>query len=258
MNGRAGRGAGVRGGPVAGVPAAGPGWCSGCARPLALGFGSTPGSSPVTVTGDYDPMLAGGRLGAGPGRRAAFSAGLRPRGRTAVLGVGTNVPSCGTWSPTRTWWPGGSTRWPGRERRVTDANGAGGTAAIWLARGATARGGAALAWPGMPGRPGRPGMLGWRWPRRRWRGCSCLNRSARWPTPWDIPDGWRPGERPWTRFRLTLGHGTVTEVRVRGLASAGAEVGSVTVEPVAVRASLHPASGLGGDVAAADLPGRQR
>ncbi len=66
--------------------------------------------------------------------------------------------------------------------------------------------------------------------------------------PWDIPDGWRPGERAWTRFRLSHGHGhgTVTEVRVRGLASAGAEVVVGDGEPVAVRASFHPASGPGG------------
>jgi acetyl-CoA/propionyl-CoA carboxylase, biotin carboxylase, biotin carboxyl carrier protein len=69
--------------------------------------------------------------------------------------------------------------------------------------------------------------------------------------PWDIPDGWRPGERAWTRFRLSHGHGTVTEVRVRGLASAGAEVVVGDGDPVAVRASFHPASGPGGDVAAA-------
>jgi len=67
--------------------------------------------------------------------------------------------------------------------------------------------------------------------------------------PWDIPDGWRPGERAWTRFRLSHGHGTVTGVLVRGLASAGAEVVVGDGDPVAVRASFHPASGPGGDVA---------
>jgi 3-methylcrotonyl-CoA carboxylase alpha subunit len=71
--------------------------------------------------------------------------------------------------------------------------------------------------------------------------------------PWDIPDGWRPGERAWTRSRLSHGHGhgTVTEVLVRGLASAGAEVVVGDGDPVAVRASFHPANGPGGDVAAA-------
>ena len=39
------------------------------------------------------------------------------------------------------------------------------------------------------------------------------------PDPWDVPDGWRIGERAWTRYRLRDGDGT-TEVRVRGLAAA--------------------------------------
>jgi acetyl-CoA/propionyl-CoA carboxylase biotin carboxyl carrier protein len=44
----------------------------------------------------------------------------------------------------------------------------------------------------------------------------------------------------------------VTEVRVRGLASAGAEVAVGDGEPVRARASLYRASGPGGDVAAGD------
>ena len=36
--------------------------------------------------------------------------------------------------------------------------------------------------------------------------------------PWEIPDGWRVGGHAWTQVRLSHGHGTVTEVRVRGLA----------------------------------------
>jgi acetyl-CoA/propionyl-CoA carboxylase biotin carboxyl carrier protein len=44
----------------------------------------------------------------------------------------------------------------------------------------------------------------------------------------------------------------VTEVRLRGLASAGAEVAVGDGEQVAVRASLHPAYRPGGEVAAAD------
>jgi acetyl-CoA/propionyl-CoA carboxylase biotin carboxyl carrier protein len=65
-------------------------------------------------------------------------------------------------------------------------------------------------------------------------------------SPWDIPDGWRPGERAWTKFRLSHGPGTATEVRVRGLASAGAEVAVGDGEPVAARASFRPAAGPGG------------
>jgi len=70
--------------------------------------------------------------------------------------------------------------------------------------------------------------------------------------PWDIPDGWRPGERAWTKFRLSHGPGTVTEVRVRGLASTGAEVAVGDGEPVTARASFRSPGGPGGD---GPLPG---
>jgi acetyl-CoA/propionyl-CoA carboxylase, biotin carboxylase, biotin carboxyl carrier protein len=63
--------------------------------------------------------------------------------------------------------------------------------------------------------------------------------------PWDIPDGWRSGERAWTKFRLSPGPGpepgAVTEVRVRGLASSGAEVVVGDGDPVRARAELRPA-----------------
>jgi acetyl-CoA/propionyl-CoA carboxylase, biotin carboxylase, biotin carboxyl carrier protein len=59
--------------------------------------------------------------------------------------------------------------------------------------------------------------------------------------PWDIPDGWRPGGQAWTRLRLSHGPGTATEVRVRGLASAGAEVAVGDGEPVTARAEFRPA-----------------
>jgi acetyl-CoA/propionyl-CoA carboxylase, biotin carboxylase, biotin carboxyl carrier protein len=67
--------------------------------------------------------------------------------------------------------------------------------------------------------------------------------------PWDIPDGWRPGERAWTKFRLSVA-GEAVEVRVRGLASAGAEVAVGDGEPVAARASFQPARRAVGDGAA--------
>jgi acetyl-CoA/propionyl-CoA carboxylase biotin carboxyl carrier protein len=87
--------------------------------------------------------------------------------------------------------------------------------------------------------------------------------------PWDIPDGWRAGERAWTTFRLSpglsqglshgLSHGagSVVEVRVRGLASAGAEVAVGDGAPVAARASFQPASGFdpGGGPAGVGAPG---
>ena len=61
--------------------------------------------------------------------------------------------------------------------------------------------------------------------------------------PWAIPDGWRPGERAWTEFRLSHGAGAdpVAEVRVRGLASAGAEVAIGDGDPVRASAELRPA-----------------
>jgi acetyl-CoA/propionyl-CoA carboxylase biotin carboxyl carrier protein len=59
--------------------------------------------------------------------------------------------------------------------------------------------------------------------------------------PWDIPDGWRPGGPAWTRLRLgAVGSaGSVAEVRVRGRASAGAEVAVGAAEPVPCSASLR-------------------
>jgi acetyl-CoA/propionyl-CoA carboxylase, biotin carboxylase, biotin carboxyl carrier protein len=42
--------------------------------------------------------------------------------------------------------------------------------------------------------------------------------------PWDIADGWRVGERAWTRLRLSAGPGSATDVRVRGLAATGAQL----------------------------------
>jgi acetyl-CoA/propionyl-CoA carboxylase biotin carboxyl carrier protein len=83
--------------------------------------------------------------------------------------------------------------------------------------------------------------------------------------PWDIPDGWRVGGLAWTKFRFAIGpgaggSGTVAEVRVRGLASAGAEVAVGDQDPVAARAEFVAAasSGAGLTVAGpsgADSPG---
>jgi len=64
--------------------------------------------------------------------------------------------------------------------------------------------------------------------------------------PWDIPDGWRIGGRAWTRFRFSAGTAhTVAEVRVRGLASAGAEVAVGDGDPVPARAEFRQAGPLG-------------
>jgi acetyl-CoA/propionyl-CoA carboxylase biotin carboxyl carrier protein len=71
--------------------------------------------------------------------------------------------------------------------------------------------------------------------------------------PWDIPDGWRVSGRAWTRVRLSDGHGTVTGVRVRGLASAGAEVAVGDGDPVPARAALRATDGHGTHGHGADL-----
>jgi acetyl-CoA/propionyl-CoA carboxylase, biotin carboxylase, biotin carboxyl carrier protein len=83
--------------------------------------------------------------------------------------------------------------------------------------------------------------------------------------PWDIPDGWRVGGPAWTKFRFTVGSGVggagdVAEVRVRGLASASAEVAVGDADPVRARAEFRAAAGRGTNVAGpswtvAGLPG---
>ncbi len=54
--------------------------------------------------------------------------------------------------------------------------------------------------------------------------------------PWDVADGWRIGAPAWTRLQVEHGPGAVAEVRVRGLASAGAEVVIGDGEPVPAQA----------------------
>jgi acetyl-CoA/propionyl-CoA carboxylase biotin carboxyl carrier protein len=61
--------------------------------------------------------------------------------------------------------------------------------------------------------------------------------------PWDLPDGWRVAEPAWTRVRVGYGPGAVTEVRVRGLPSAGAEVAVGGGEPVPARATAGAGAG---------------
>ena len=182
----------------------------------------------VAVTSDYDPMLA--KVAAwGPDRPTALRRLDAALAATVVLGVGTNVAFLRDLLSDpdviagrldtglverRIGSPDGE---PERSRPDISGNDALGQA---LVAAALAR---ALA----------------------------LEPAGPVTNPWDIPDGWRPGERAWTSFRLSHGADPVVEVRVRGLASAGAEVAVGDGEPVAVRASLHPAYRPGGDVAAA-------
>jgi acetyl-CoA/propionyl-CoA carboxylase biotin carboxyl carrier protein len=63
--------------------------------------------------------------------------------------------------------------------------------------------------------------------------------------PWEIPDGWRIGGPAWTKFRFGAA-GTVAEVRVRGLASAAAEVAVGDGDPVPASAELQPGRAGGG------------
>jgi acetyl-CoA/propionyl-CoA carboxylase biotin carboxyl carrier protein len=183
----------------------------------------------AAVTSDYDPMLA--KVAAwGPDRRTALRRLDAALADTVVLGVGTNVAFLRD-----------LVRDPevvaGRldtglvERRITSPGGtrtpspdtSGGTAPA-LAAAALAR------------------LLE-------------LEPSAPATDPWDIPDGWRPGERAWTKFRLTHGSEAVTEVRVRGRAATGAEVAVGNGEPVAARAEFSPARppAVGDDEGGTDL-----
>jgi acetyl-CoA/propionyl-CoA carboxylase, biotin carboxylase, biotin carboxyl carrier protein len=66
--------------------------------------------------------------------------------------------------------------------------------------------------------------------------------------PWDIPDGWRVGGRTWTTFRFAVGARVDAEVRVRGLASAGAEVAVGEGDPVPARAEFRAAYPHGTDL----------
>ena len=58
--------------------------------------------------------------------------------------------------------------------------------------------------------------------------------------PWELPDSWRITGPGWTKLRIGHGPGAVTEVRVRGLASAAAEVAVGDGEPVPARATAEP------------------
>jgi acetyl-CoA/propionyl-CoA carboxylase biotin carboxyl carrier protein len=63
--------------------------------------------------------------------------------------------------------------------------------------------------------------------------------------PWEITDGWRIGGPAWTKFRFGA-TGSVAEVRVRGLASAAAEVAVGDGDPVLASAGLKPGPAGGG------------
>ena len=178
----------------------------------------------LTVTSDYDPMLA--KVAAwGPDRLTALRRLDAALADTVVLGVTTNVAFL--------------------RDLVRDPD----VVAGRLDTGLVER---RLASPGAPGTEPSANIAGD--DQLALAGAALARVLAREPgglvaDPWGIPDGWRPGERAWTKFRLSHGPGTVTEVRVRGLASAGAEVAVGDGEPVAARAEFGPVrSGDGTDL----------
>ena len=183
----------------------------------------------VAVTSDYDPMLA--KVAAwGHDRPTALRRLDAALASTVVLGVGTNVAFLRDLLSDPDVIAGrldtGLV-----ERRIAGTEGTAGAAPVISENTGRALAAAALA------------------------RALALEPAGPVTDPWDIPDGWQPGERAWTTFRLSHGPGTVTEVRVRGLASAGAEVAVGDGEPVAARASFHPGGGgQGGYSGAAGLP----
>jgi acetyl-CoA/propionyl-CoA carboxylase biotin carboxyl carrier protein len=179
----------------------------------------------VTVTSDYDPMLA--KVAAwGPDRSTALRRLDAALASTVVLGVGTNVAFLRDLLSDPDVIAGRLDTGLVERRIASAGDTAGGTAAAV---------------------PEGSGNVGQALAAAALARALALEPAGPVTDPWDIPDGWRPGERAWTSFRLSHGPGTVTEVRVRGLASAGAEVAVGDGEPVTARASFHSASGPGDD-----------
>jgi acetyl-CoA/propionyl-CoA carboxylase, biotin carboxylase, biotin carboxyl carrier protein len=197
----------------------------------------------VSVTSDYDPMLA--KVAAwGPDRATALRRLDAALADTAVLGVGTNVAFL-------RGLLGDPDVQAGRlDTGLVERYMAGQAAALAAAAGersaAEAAGDRAAGDRAAGDRAAENEALA---------GAALARLLAREPAgpvtdPWDIPDGWRPGERAWTKFRLSPGTGAApVEVRVRGLASVAAEVAVADGPPAPARASFAPArSGEGTDL----------
>jgi acetyl-CoA/propionyl-CoA carboxylase biotin carboxyl carrier protein len=172
-------------------------------------------ASGLTVTSDYDPML-GKVIAWGPDRATALSRLDRALAATVVLGVTTNVGFL------RSLLADPDVQAGRLDTGLVERIVAGEGDAAGLADGSEALAAAALA--------------------------RMLAREPAGPVtdPWDIPDGWRPGGPAWAKFRLSTGPGATTEVRVRGLASAGAEVAVGDGSAVTTRAEFRPALAGGG------------
>ena len=178
----------------------------------------------MTVTSAYDPMLA--KVAAwGPDRATALDRLDAALAETAVLGVTTNIAFLRT--------------------LLADPDVQAGHLDTTLAERVADR----LASPAASGHPASDEVLA---------AAAVARLLAREPAagvvdPWDIPDGWRVGGRAWTKFRFAIGagaggSGTVAEVRVQGLASAGAEVAVGDGDPVAARAEFATAAPGGADL----------
>jgi acetyl-CoA/propionyl-CoA carboxylase biotin carboxyl carrier protein len=180
--------------------------------------GLAPGT---TVTSAYDPMLAK-VIAWGEDRATALRRLDAALARTVILGVTTNVPFLRT-----------LLRDPDVEAGRLDTglvgrliDGGAGVEAVPEETVAAAALHRLLARaPGPAGSPdGAAGPPG---------------GAATAVDPWDIADGWRVGGPAWTRFRFGVA-GSVAEVRVRGLASAAAEVAIGDGDPVSTAAELRP------------------
>jgi acetyl-CoA/propionyl-CoA carboxylase biotin carboxyl carrier protein len=178
----------------------------------------------MTVTSAYDPMLA--KVAAwGPDRATALDRLDAALAETAVLGVTTNIAFLRT--------------------LLADPDVQAGHLDTTLAERVADR----LASPAASGHTASDEVLA---------AAALARLLAREPAagvvdPWDIPDGWRVGGRAWTKFRFAIGagaggSGTVAEVRVQGLASAGAEVAVGDGDPVAARAEFATAAPGGADL----------
>jgi 3-methylcrotonyl-CoA carboxylase alpha subunit len=186
----------------------------------------------MTVTSAYDPMLA--KVAAwGPDRDTALRRLDAALAATAVLGVTTNIAFL--------------------RDLLADPD----VQAGRLDTGLAERVADAASHPMRPGAPkphlSRPGGHTPQRAPEEVLAAAAMARLLAWEPagavvdPWDIPDGWRIGERAWTTFRFQVADGHA-EVRVRGLASAGAEVAVGDGNPMPARAELRPASPHGTDL----------
>jgi acetyl-CoA/propionyl-CoA carboxylase biotin carboxyl carrier protein len=202
----------------------------------------------MTVTSAYDPMLA--KVAAwGPDRATALRRLDAALADTAVLGVTTNVAFLRTLLADPDVQAGrlDTTLAERVADRVAPPAASGRTATASPATGASSASPAPAAQVADAQRYDE--VLA---------AAALARLLAREPTagvvdPWDIPDGWRVGGRAWTTFRFAAGHGAggpgaVAEVRVRGLASAGAEVAVGGHDPVAARAEFVAAAPSGTDL----------